>query len=460
MLLIFGILLVLIFGYLLSAILVEKMNLLERIGISYLLGFGIFTLLMFCYSTLGLRITLQSTIATLIGGILLMTAVLIVFKRKISINLSGFVKSVFGLSKLEKITVLAIATIIVASLIITTYFPVYIWDALALYDFRAKIIMQTGFYTQIAKNHFWFGGYPLFTSLSHTLVYIFGGGNPQFLYSLMYLSYILVFYGALREIVNRKITLITTLMLATIPVLFDHSTFAYTNLPYSIFLSMGSIYLYVWFVKKKPIGYLIISALMTGLSTWTRSTEPFWMVNILLLVAITIYGFKKYFLSLAGYIFSFLLIKEPWGFVNYYLTNPGVKKAPLVVSEAASYTSALFHTALDPVRIMEVVIFIYKNVITSWYPLIFLFLFCFVINIKPLFKRASSLFLIIIFLYFGLLLYATYVYSFGITYWYTIPDSARRMAMFFIPLMVFYIGLTFQSVILKSKSLLFRKNKK
>lgn len=443
---------VVIFGYLLSVILIKKMRLPERLGISYLLGFGIFTLLMFCYSTLGIKITLISTLLAL--GICITVASILfkILKRKISINLFEFIKSIFHLSRIEKIIVLAITAIVVASLIITAYFPVYIWDALALYDFRAKVIAQFGFYTQIAGNYVWFGGYPLFTSLSHTLVYIFGGDNPQFLYSLMYISYILVFYGALREIVNKKNALITTLMLATIPVLFDHSTFAYTNLPYTIFLSMGSIYLYVWLVKNKPIGYLLLSAIMTGLSTWTRSAEPFWMVNIVILGFLSLYRFKKYLLTSILYVFTFLLIREPWNIVNrYLLSSKGSVNVTNIVSETTSY-AAIFLKPFELQRLGEVGIYIYKYVVASWYPLLFLFIFCLLINIKGFFHKTSSLFVLIIFLYFGLLVYGTYLFTFGSVPWSEIPDSARRMAMFFMPLMVYYIGLTIGELLLNKNA--------
>lgn len=447
MLLLLGLLLIFIFGLLLSTLLVSRMHLLERVGISFLLGFGIFTLLMFCYSTLGLRITLQSTIAALIFGIFFMTVIGVVFKRKIYINLSGLIKSIVGLSWFEKTLVLLITSLVIASLVITIYFPVYIWDAIALYDFRAKIIAQLGFYTQIANNFWYFGGYPLFTSLSHTFVYLFGGKNPQFLYTLMYLSFILIFYSSLRQLVVRKIALMSTCILATTPVFFDHSTFAYTNLPYSIFLSLGTVLLFVWFAKNKSTGYLILAALMTGLSTWTRSTEPFWIINILLLLILAFYKYKKYLISFFVYILSFFLIREPWSVINYYILNdPGIQKTPIVVDEAKYYSSIIFHTTFNWDRIIEVSVFLYKNVITSWYPLIFLFIFCLVISFKGIFTKLSSLFLLVILTYLLCLSFATYVYSIGIPYWNTIPDSARRMSMFFIPLLIFYVGLVISEI--------------
>lgn len=442
MLLIFGTLLVVIFGYLLSVILVEKMRLPERLGISYLLGFGIFTLLMFCYSTLGIKITLISTLLAL-GICITVTLILFkILKRKISINLTGFVKSLFYLSRLEKIIVLVIVGLVIASFIVSTYFPVYIWDALALYDFRARIIAQIGFYTQIANNYVWFGGYPLFTSLSHTLVYIFGGSNPQFLYSSMYASYIFIFYGALRQVVNRKVSLISTLLLASTPVFFDHSTFAYTNLPYSIFLSMGSIYLYVWFVKKKPIGYLILAAIMTGLSTWTRSAEPFWIVNIFFLGVICIYRLKTYLIPFITYVFSFFIVKQPWDIINRYIVASKTNSVVEIVDIGTNpYINKLMENIFNFQRILEVLLYIYKYTITSWFPLIFIFIVSVAANIKQIFRSSISLLLIIIILHFGLLFVGTYLFSFGSVSWAEIPDSARRMAMFFMPLMIYYIGL-------------------
>jgi hypothetical protein len=429
---------IIFFGYLLSLILVKKMHLTERFGTSFLLGFGVFTLLMFCYSTLGLKITLLSTVIALLICITVTFFIAkIIFKRNILFNPIDIIKSFIRLSKLEKILVLAIAGLGVGSLIITTYFPVYIWDALALYDFRGRIIAQQGFYTQIVKNFVYFDGYPLFTSLSHTLVYLFGGKNPQFLYSLIYLSFIFIFYGILREFVNKKAAMITTLILATTPVLFDHSTFAYTNLPYTAFLVTGSLYLYLWLVKEKPIGYLILSAILTGLSTWTRSAEPFWAINLLILVLFSMYKFKKYILPTFIYAFFLFLIKQPWSMVVYAGTT-------IATSEIGSYASTITKTTFDATRIIEVMGYIYKNIIVSWFPLIFLFLFCIFINLKKFFKRENFSFLLIIFSYFALLLFATYLFSFNFSGWTGIPDSAKRMAMFFMPLMIFYIGLQFR----------------
>jgi hypothetical protein len=118
-------------------------------------------------------------------------------------------------------------------------------------------------------------------------------------------------------------------------------------------------------------------------------------------------------------------------------TNP-------LTSEVVSYTTKIFGTPFNLSRINEIAVFIYKNVIVSWYPLLFLFLFCIFINFKNFFRRSSTFFLVIILLNLAFLFYATYIFSFNFSLWSDIPDSAKRMAMFFMPLMIYYIGLSLE----------------
>jgi hypothetical protein len=443
MLLFIGVSLVIIFGYLFSLLIVKEMHLLERLGVSFLLGFGIFTLLMFCYSSFGIKITTESTIITLAIGISLLFVFLKLFRGEVFKNPLTMIKRFSTFSILEQIIVYMIVALMTGSLVLSIYFPVYIWDALALYDFRARIIAQQGFYTQIANSFSYFAGYPLFTSLSHTIVYLFKGNNPQFLYSFMYISFIFIFYTILRQFTDRKKTLIITLLLASIVDIFDHSTFAYTNLPYTIFLTIGSMYLFTWFAKKKPVGYLVLAGIFTGLSTWSRAAEPFWIINMLVLVLLTLSKFRKFALPALIYTVSFMIIKLPWNLIiNDQSAAADFAVYSAITADVNSYIAKLSVTMFSLDRIGEVAVFIYKNVIVSWFPLFFLFLFYVFVNFKDFFKKTSTLFLTIIFLYFILLVTGSYVFSFNFSEWINIPNSAGRMAMFFLPLMVFYIGLS------------------
>jgi len=139
----------------------------------------------------------------------------------------------------------------VLSFTLTIYYPVYVWDALALYDFRAKIIAQTGFFVQVAGNFTYFAQYPLLTSLTHTIIYLFGGNNPQFTYSIYYVSFAVIFFSLINKESGRLIALIASLFLVTSPEIFQHSIIAYTNLPYTILYVVGVLYLYKAVTKNK-----------------------------------------------------------------------------------------------------------------------------------------------------------------------------------------------------------------
>ena len=443
MLVILGITLMTIFGYLFSVALIGKMRAIERIGVSFLLGVGVFTFLMFCYSTLGVKITLISTLAALILFNFLGYLLVRILHRKIYLKV-GVRDVINKMSRLEKIFVGVISTLGIASLVFTVYYPVNIWDALALYDFRAKVIFDTGYFTQIAGNFYYFVQYPLFTSLSHTFVYIFGVKNPQFIYSFLYLSFLFAFYGALMDFVPRKIALVSTALLASTPVVFEHSTFAYTNLPYAIFISLGTIYLYIWIAKGRKIGYLILSALMMGLSTWTRASEPFWAVGFFAVIVYSIYRFVKYrdsILSPIWYFLTFFPIKEIWAKIYFELLNGPSSTVSLLSAEIASHKNALFNVALNFEKLTEVFIFIWQFVVVTWYPISILFVLSLALNLKNIIRKSSTMFLVFILLHFALLIYGTYIFSSN-AYWNSIPDSARRLAMFFLPLMLFYIGLS------------------
>ena len=57
-------------------------------------------------------------------------------------------------------------------------------------------------------------------------------------------------------------------------------------------------------------------------------------------------------------------------------------------------------------------------------------------------KAGRSTLLLIIAANFVILIVGTYLFSLNYPGWDHIPDSARRMAMFFSPLFIFYIGST------------------
>lgn len=219
-------------------------------------------------------------------------------------------------------------------------------------------------------------------------------------------------------------------LLVATSVLFGHSTFAYTNLPYTVYFVMGTIYIYLWMVEPKK-GYLILSALMIGLSTWTRSSEPFWLANLVILVLYSLA--KRKILAPIFYSLVFFSIQQPW---RIYLENKiTYSSIPAQIQTSLS----VFTFGIDLGRITNVAAFIYDSIVVSWQPLLFLFLLVVFLELKNHFRNQSLLFLGLILANFLLLVSGVYIFAFSHPDWQDIPGSATRMSMFFIPLFIFYI---------------------
>jgi len=430
-----GMLGIVFFGFLLTLILVPKISLLSRIALGYLLGTGLITLFMFLAYLAGLRFTFENTAKILIFSLIILVFPALFLKNRLEIkkNLREVTLFFRETSSFEKIIFGIILFFLLSSFIITVYYPVSHWDALALYDWRAKTFVDTGGMEEGITRGFFFG-YPLMTSLAHTFIYLFGGKNPQFTYSLIFIGFAILFYGALREFTSRKISLLVTLALITIPGIFDHSTIAYTNLPYSVYYVMGTIYLYIWMVKQKP-GYLALSVFLVGLSSWIRSSEPFWLANLGVLIFYCLW--KRKFLVPIFYSLIFFSIQQPWKifearmFGSQYSTIESIQTSVSVLA-----------TKLSIVRIIEVLIFVLKNAIVPDILFWGLFLVVVLIQIKEIFKEKNLWFLALILANLLLLFVGSYIFSFTYPEWKGVPGSMVRMVMFFLPLLLYYFGIS------------------
>ena len=423
-------------GLPLTLVIAPRHNAIGRIGLSYLLGIGLFTLVMFVTNIMGLKFNLLHTILIFIT--MSLPLILLSFKQ-----LKEYCKNVenrrknFRLDKLEKITLAGLFFFMVSNFVNTLYWPVYIWDSLTLYDFRAKLFTGVGTIKDsialLGDN--WNGyylGYPLLTSLSHSVVYILGGDNPQFIYSLFYLSLGLVFYGQLREFASRRSSLLFTLMLLTIPQIFNMSIVAYTNLPYMTYFSLGALYFYIWDKDGKK-GYLILSALLVGMSTWVRSTEPFWLVILGLVILFAI--IRKRYKDILVFPIFFFPIRQAWESFGLSSISFGS-----TVGQVTGATSVLVNY-FSVQKLQDIINFLYKGVILVWGPVFILFLGAVIYSLTT--RRIKSIYMIylITFTILAMLLAGTYVFSFAFPQWSEIPDSASRMAMIFYPLFIYSTAL-------------------
>jgi len=279
-------------------------------------------------------------------------------------------------------------------------------------------------------------GYPFLTSLAHTIVYLCGGRYPQFIYSLFYLSLGVSFYGILREFVSRKAGLIFTAVLLMTGPLFYHSLFSYTNLTYTVYLSLGAILIYLW-NRKGNMGYLILSALLVGLSTHVRATEPFWLAVILIVFAVSF--FKKKYVGIVLYPLIVLHLRQIW--ISYQqVISSGM--ATNITNKMG--IDSILQEIINLNRWGEVAVFIYKYLIAPQWPLFILFVLCGVLLILRK-QREHLLMFVITVLFIGVLVAGTFIFSIYLDYWNRIGDATERLSILFYPLYIYCIALALKS---------------
>ncbi len=426
---IIGILLTILLGYSIIWIIKPKLSSLGKLSLAYLFGLGLQTLMMFYLTVARIKLTF---INISIPIVLIILAIFLIGKYALKrkdyfADLRSLKNTNFNkFDTAEKLISIVILFLSIYVLIAGFYWPVVGWDSIALYDFRAKVFASTGFMDDaIARGYFF--GYPLMTSMAHTWVYLSGGIYPKFLYSLMYISFGVLFYELLLLWTNKTTSAVFTILVLISPPIFGHAAFDYTNLPYTVYFFLGSVFLAIW-VKEKKVSWLVLSALMVGLSTWIRSTDPFWIVNFVILVLI-LFIERKNILYLFLYSAVFFPIQQSW---SWFLSA----NAPHVTTTAlASQSINIVTHGIDFGRLLQIVVFVTEGILPILLPYIILALVTIFINYKN-WRDKFYIYLLLIF-NFGLLYLGAYIFSFIWAGWDLIGESLGRLSFVLIPFFLF-----------------------
>ena len=281
----------------------------------------------------------------------------------------------------------------------------------------------------------YFFQYPPYTSFLHLFGYIFGDERVRIVYSFIYFSLIATFYSLLRRTQLRWITLIGSLMLSVDTFIFRHSTMAYTNLSYVVFLSLGLIYLSFWFLFSKKKDFLV-GAMLVGLSTWVRASDPFWYIGILIIIAGTIKNKKNYLLSLGAILGSVGIYK----FWDYFVK--GINITSDASSRETRYLDSIMNNNGVILKIIqtlpEIIIYFSNNLFYVIGYLIPIFFISIYYDLKN--KNKLNIFLyIVVGVSIVLILVGIIIFSLFYDTWNQIADSLQRLSMVLIPLMIFLI---------------------
>lgn len=402
--------------------LLGKLSLVERLGLSFLLGSGLTTFIWFILYRIGINFEIKSFIASGLIIYLLSLAANKIFNFKYQKIAE---QSTLGLNRwLSYLTVI----LLISSFIIGSYNPLTAWDSIALYDFRGHTIALNHDLRDLTDNSYYVS-YPLYISLTHAVIYMLNGVSAQGIHALIFAAFIAVIYGRMSHWSNQRSALLSILLIILNKEIFSHSTFAYTNLPYIAYLISSMLYAVTPANQKSSHhGFLFIAALLVGLSTWVRSSETFWVIPMLLIL---IQGWR-----LKAKLFSLAVILIGYS-IRFIWNSFFISILRAIDFPADSLLSHLNYAALHRIltNLPEIYWYLYLNVFSPYWGMWMMIVPVLVVIWSRRDLRLTLLLTSIILS--GLMVTAgTMIFSTYYTTWNQIGDSARRMMLFIVPLSV------------------------
>ena len=331
--LIFAILLIFTIGRsLLKLIIIQdktKTFLAERIALSFGLGTGALSIGMFLLSYTGFQLNLLNIL-------LLFTPffVYLLWREKFEIVCSGAnIKS-----KLKDFNSLQLTLIALILFIIFLIFsdaliqPMHGWDERAFWAFKAKILYHEG---TIFSTDFFDADrvhphkrYPLLIPLVESWIYIVLGHIDdrlvKVIFPLFFTSLLLILYSSQRKFFSRTHSLIFTALLASVPcfvatLISKHNaaSVGYADIPLSFFYFISVIYLYMWMMDNSNKDYLVIAAIFSAFTVFTKPEGIIlFIISLFILNMYILFDLKQAKKQKIMHLLSYLIIPTvmllPW----------------------------------------------------------------------------------------------------------------------------------------------------
>lgn len=279
---IFYLFLIFLTGWLTINLLIKKITWEEHIGLSFLIGFGIHSVLYFVF-VLRMGLPVFNNLVFLILETTIFWLLCLVFKKN-STHLD-FPKEQGKLKYLKIFLVLISSFILIYTFLQCIYWPVYEPDALYLYDFRARLLLAGDISRFFGGMSFYYNSiYPPFTSLMHFFLYQVSAANPKIFYALIFIALYLVIVGYVKRITkSNALGLLAGTLIILTPSIWWNSILGLANMAFTAYLSLAVLYLFDTSDKNSDLGRVLLGAMLLGFSVWTR-IEPFWMVPALLVL--------------------------------------------------------------------------------------------------------------------------------------------------------------------------------
>ncbi len=259
-----------------------RSNLLEFGSLSFPIGAGTLTLILFLTSWLGVPYTKTSLIGIYIGFCVVLScgAILVRSKSgqdKAQTDAASSPEASLGLRRLFY-AIVFLCFLVIAYLSVARSYST--WDAIGIWGIKGYGIAKEG--TIFAGERWGSHGltYPLNIPLQISIFRLLDGDvlpGSKLIFPVYFISLVLGAYRFWRRYVEWKFAAMGALLLASLPIVFEHGTIGYANLPFTTYLVLGLLHVLEGISGGDARGQ-IIGGLLLGLATWTRPEGVFLVI--------------------------------------------------------------------------------------------------------------------------------------------------------------------------------------
>jgi len=283
----FSFVLLILIGYYFISILLPGLPPWSRLGIGYGVLMGVFSVLGYVFLYLGWIENLTLCFSLLTGlSVLILIAALLSKKTHL-----GIITDLIVWGSTLDIWIILIVILGGLYIFLAVGAGIHATDAYVLWGAKGAGLVSEGLSGVITRGTNT-TVYPLHIPLLiGMLMDTFGDALPaiKLIFPIYYLSLMLVVYGFLKERSNSVLAGLSTLVLATMPVLARHARIGYANLPLTFYLVVGVV-LFVRAMSELNLNLKRMLWFMSGiffsLAIWTRP-EGLWLVIGILITSLS-----------------------------------------------------------------------------------------------------------------------------------------------------------------------------
>lgn len=304
-------------GYAVCRVLLTQEPLLQA-AVSFPLGAGLLTWLVFLLGWLGFPVTALSYLAAA-GFVGLLVLTLQRLRRTELISRSRPIRP-WRPGRPELVIVLGLSLLAFAALgwlaVARSYST---WDAMAIWSVKGYGIAHESSIFAAAEWGTHGLSYPLQLPLLIGAFRLLDGDLlpvSKLVFPFYYLSLLLGVYGFQRRRgAVWSLAAVSALVVGTVPLVLEHSTIGYANLPLTTLLMLGTL-TFFWGWDDGPAGYLLLSGILYGLAAWMRP-EALYLVlaGMVALALVAKFGHERN-LTWPAWVTPVVLIAGSWLIFN------------------------------------------------------------------------------------------------------------------------------------------------